>query len=155
FYATILLFIVLMKPRWKAALVLGATVAFGFIVHAVVAAWAGHAWTSGLPICPAENPQCGHTWIAKWVVIPHVTHGTFNNYLYIGLGLAIFLGVSLRGSWRLATLPPILYLVVVVWENVLLLQGNLAATAGIVFGLLLIGLMTLRPQGLLGSTRVE
>ena len=153
FYGTILLFVALMKPRWKAALVLGGTIAFGFIAHAVVAAWAGHSWTSGLPICPAQSPHCGYTWIAKWVVIPHESHGNFNNYLYIGLVLAVILCVSLRGWWRLAILPPILYLVAVVWENVLLLNSGI--TAAILFGAMLVALMTLRPQGLLGSARVE
>jgi branched-chain amino acid transport system permease protein len=153
FYGTILLFVALMKPRWKAALVLGATLVFGFIAHAVVAAWAGHAWTSGLPICPAGNPECGHTWLASWVVIPHTSHGNFNSYLYIGLVLSIILCVALRGWWRLALLPALLYLVAVVWENVLL--ANTGITAAILFGAMLVALMTLRPQGLLGQARVE
>ena len=146
FYGTVLLFVALMKPRWKAAFVLVGTIAFGFIAHAVVAATAVHSWTSGAPIS-------GGTWIAKWVVIPQTSHGNFNNYLYIGLVLAVILCVSLRGWWRLVTLPPILYLVAVVWENVLLLNSGI--TALLLFGAMLVALMTLRPQGLLGTSRVE
>ena len=146
FYGTVLLFVALMKPRWKAAFVLGGTVVFGFVVHALVAAFADPSWTSGVPISGGE-------WIAKWVIIPETSHGTFNNYLYIGLVLAIILCMSLRGWWRLATIPPTLYLVAVVWENVLLL--NSGVTALILFGAMLVALMILRPQGLLGTFRVE
>jgi ABC-type branched-subunit amino acid transport system permease subunit len=46
-----------------------------------------------------------------------------------------------------------LYWVAVVWENVL--AENPAVTALILFGALLIALMQARPQGLLGTARVE
>jgi ABC-type branched-subunit amino acid transport system permease subunit len=60
---------------------------------------------------------------------------------------------SLSGWWRLAALVPTLYLTAVVWEDVLV--PNPAVTALILFGAMLIALMTLRPQGLLGTARVE
>jgi ABC-type branched-subunit amino acid transport system permease subunit len=41
----------------------------------------------------------------------------------------------------------------VVWENVL--APNPAVTAEILFGVLLIVIMTVRPQGLIGTARVE
>jgi ABC-type branched-subunit amino acid transport system permease subunit len=40
-----------------------------------------------------------------------------------------------------------------VWENIL--ARNPSVTALILFGAMLIALMTVRPQGLLGTTRVE
>ncbi|MDX6480894.1 MAG: branched-chain amino acid transport system permease protein [Gaiellaceae bacterium] len=146
FYGTVLLFAALIKPFWKGIAVLAGTIAFGLLAHAVVAEWAGRSWTSGHPIS-------GGKWLADWVVIPRVSHGNFNNYLYIGLVLAIILCLSVRGWWRLALLPPILYLVAVVWENVLLLNSGI--TALLLFGAMLVALMTVRPQGLLGTSRVE
>jgi ABC-type branched-subunit amino acid transport system permease subunit len=58
-----------------------------------------------------------------------------------------------RGWWRAAGLIPTLYLVTVVWENVLVEQP--AVTRLILFGALLVALMQARPQGLLGTARVE
>ena len=60
---------------------------------------------------------------------------------------------SLNGWWRTLALVPTLYLTAVVWENVL--APNPAVTAEILFGVMLIVLMTVRPQGLLGKARVE
>jgi ABC-type branched-subunit amino acid transport system permease subunit len=60
---------------------------------------------------------------------------------------------QLRGWWRAIGLIPTLYLVAVVWENVLVEQP--AVTRLILFGVLLIALMQARPQGLLGTARVE
>jgi ABC-type branched-subunit amino acid transport system permease subunit len=52
-----------------------------------------------------------------------------------------------------AALVPTLYLTAMVWENILAL--NPSVTALILFGAMLIALMTVRPQGLLGTARVE
>ena len=49
---------------------------------------------------------------------------------------------------------PTLYLAGFVWEN-LLLQNIVGPTRLILLGALLVGLMNARPQGLLGTPRVE
>jgi hypothetical protein len=118
----------------------------GFVVHAIVQATAGSAWTSGKTIA-------GAGWLSHWVVIPKVTHGNVNNILYIALVAAIVLVASLKGWWRIVALGPTLYLTAVVWENVL--SENPGVTALILFGAMLVGLMVTRPQGLLGQARVE
>lgn len=146
FYGLILLLVALLKPWFRPVLVFAWMVAFGFAVHAVVASVAGPAWTSG-------HPQAGAGWITHWVVIPRASHGNFDNFLYIGLVLAIMLVASLKGWWRMLVLGPTLYLTAVVWENVL--TQNPGVTALILFGVMLIGLMAVRPQGLLGTARVE
>ena len=154
FYGTIVLLVLLIKPVIRPVLVLVATLGFGFAVHAIVAATAGAAWTSGIPLNNTTGlPVVGATWITKWVVVPLDPHGNFNNYVYIGLVVAIVATVSLKGWWRIAALVPTLYLVALAWENVLVQQGGV--TAFILFGAMLIGLMTTRPQGLLGQHRVE
>ncbi|HET9116098.1 MAG TPA: branched-chain amino acid ABC transporter permease [Gaiellaceae bacterium] len=146
FYVTIILLIALLKPWYKAVVVYVGTIASGFIVHAVVGAWAGPAWTSGKTVN-------GASWLSHWVVIPKVAHGNINNILYIGLVAAIVLVATLKGWWRIIALGPTLYLTAVVWENVL--SENPGVTALILFGAMLVGLMITRPQGLLGQARVE
>lgn len=154
FYGTIVLVVMLIKPVIRPLLVLAATVGFGFAVHAIVAATAGAAWTSQTIISPSTGlPISGGNWIAKWVVIPQYPHGNFNSYVYIGLVVAIVATVSLKGWWRMAALVPTLYLIALAWENLLVQNGGI--TAFLLFGVLLIGLMTTRPQGLLGTARVE
>jgi len=152
FYGTIALLVLLIKPLLRPVLVLIATVGFGFAAHAIVAATAGHAWTSGVP-------DSGGAWIARWAVIPRLDpstglgHGNFNNCVFIGLVVAVVVTASLKGWWRMAALVPTLYLAVLTWENMLSQNGGI--TAYLLFGAMLIGLMAARPQGLLGSARVE
>ena len=146
FYGVIILMIALLKPWYKAVVVLVGTIATGFVVHAVVGATAGHAWVSG-------KTTAGAGWLSHWVVIPSASHGTFDNVLYIGLVAAVVLVVSLQGWWRIIALGPTIYLAAVVWENVL--SENPGVTAFILFGAMLVGLMVKRPQGLLGTARVE
>ena len=154
FYGVIVLLVLLIKPVIRPVLVLAATAGFGFAVHAIVAATGGAAWTTGIPLNNNTGlPVAGATSITKWVVIPEYPHGNFNNCVYIGLVVAIVVTVALKGWWRMAALVPTLYLVALAWENVLVGQGGV--TAFILLGAILIGLMTTRPQGLLGQHRVE
>lgn len=146
FYGTIVLLIALMKPWVKPVLVLAGTVGFGFAVHAIVSATTAASWTSGTPVSGAK-------WLAHWAVIPTGSHGNFNNYLYIGLVVAVVCTASVKGWWRMLALVPTLYLTALVWENMLTQNGGI--TAFILFGAMLIGLMAARPQGLLGTARVE
>jgi ABC-type branched-subunit amino acid transport system permease subunit len=48
---------------------------------------------------------------------------------------------------------PTLYLTALVWENLLI--QNPAVTRYVLFGALLIAVMTIRPQGLFGTAKVE
>jgi branched-chain amino acid transport system permease protein len=152
FYGTILLLVLLIKPVWRSVLVLLATIGFGFAVHAIVAATASSAWTSGVP-------PSGGAWIARWAVIPSfdpvtgLNHANFNNIIYIGLVVMVCVTVSLKGWWRLAALVPTLYLTALAWENLLAQNGGV--TAYLLFGAMLVGLMAKRPQGLLGKATVE
>ena len=146
FYGVLILLIALLKPWYKAVVVFVGTIASGFIAHAVVGATAGSAWTSG-------HTVAGAGWLSHWIIIPKVSHGDFNNVLYIGLVAMVVLVISLKGWWRILALGPTIYLSAVVWENVL--SENPGVTAFILFGAMLVGLMVKRPQGLLGTARVE
>jgi len=146
FYGVIILLVATLKPWYKAVVLCVGTIASGFIVHAIVSATAGSAWTSGKTVA-------GAGWLSHWVVIPKVSHGNVNNLLYIGLVVAVVLVAMLKGWWRIIALGPTIYLAAVVWENVL--TENPGVTAFILFGAMLVGLMIKRPQGLLGTARVE
>ena len=151
FYGTIVLIVALIKPWYRAAAVLVGTVAFGYAVHAIVAATTAATWTSGTPVSAGSHSIASG--LRGWTIIPQPGHGNFATCLYIGLVVAAVVARSLSGWWRLAALVPTLYLTATVWEDILI--QNPSVTALILFGAMLIALMTVRPQGLLGSVRVE
>ncbi len=130
----------------KLGLVVIATVAFGFAVHAI--ANGIHAsWVAG------EKGGGVSGGLAHWVVVPAHLARWLPPTAYVGL-IALALLLTLVHGWvRYALLVPTLYLAAFVWENVML--GQPEATRYIILGLLLICLMILRPNGLLGERRVE
>jgi hypothetical protein len=91
--------------------------------------------------------------LAEWVVAPAELARWVAPVTYVGTIAAILLVTQLKGVWRLVALVPTLYLAAFVWENVMLAKPEPARY--IVLGLILIGLMILRPNGLLGERRVE
>jgi ABC-type branched-subunit amino acid transport system permease subunit len=148
FYGVIVLtLIVKLRPWIKLGAVAAATVAFGFAMHAIVSAISSSA-VSGAPQSSG--------WIADatrhWVIVPANPTGPGN----IGFVLLICMLVAivqLRGRWRTLLLVPTLYLAACVWEARLVAQP--AITRQILIGAILIVMMNARPQGLLGSRRVE
>ena len=147
FYGILLLLVTRIRPWSRALFVLAGTAAFGFAIRAIVGALAP-SWTGG----PAVDAGSAAHAIGDWVVIPR-GHPGFDTYAYIALVVVVVALAQMRGWWRAAGLVPTLYLVAVVWENVLVEQP--AVTRLILFGALLIALMNARPQGLLGTARVE
>jgi len=130
----------------KLAIVLGGTIVFGFIAHAVAGA-IDESWTSG------ETTSGLNSALSSWVIVPEHLATWVGPVTYIGL-ICLALGLTLvKGWWRIIGLIPTLYLAAFVWENVLLAQPD--ATRYIVLGAMLIVLMVLRPNGLFGERRVE
>jgi ABC-type branched-subunit amino acid transport system permease subunit len=76
------------------------------------------------------------------------------DFAYVILIAAILFVIQMRGIWRTVALVPTLYLVAFVWEN-RLIEETAGATRLILLGALLIALMNARPQGLMGTARVE
>jgi ABC-type branched-subunit amino acid transport system permease subunit len=147
FYGVILLtLIVKMRPWRKLAAVLGATVVLGFAVRAIVGAISKSA--------VAGQPQSG--WIShavhNWVVVPSNATTAGNIGFVVLLCLCIAL-IQVKGRTRTILLVPTLYLAACVWESVLAPQPSI--TRQILVGVILIVMMNARPQGLLGSKRVE
>jgi ABC-type branched-subunit amino acid transport system permease subunit len=148
FYAAIVLLLALgLRSWWKLGAVVGAVVVLGIatvqIVEAVAPSWSGGAVVEGGRFADV---------IEKWVLIPP-GHENFGDAVYIALVVAILVLTRLHGVTRTVALVPTAYLAALVWENSFVEQP--AVARWILFGSLLIGLMTLRPQGLLGTPRVE
>jgi ABC-type branched-subunit amino acid transport system permease subunit len=148
FYVVALLLLALaVKPWWRFGVVAGAVLAFGFatqrIVELVAPSWAGGPAVEGGRLSGV---------IEQWVLIPE-GHGRFGGLAYVALVVGILVLTQLRERARAVALVPCIYLAAVVWENTFVEQP--AVARWILFGSLLIALMTFRPQGLLGTQRVE
>jgi ABC-type branched-subunit amino acid transport system permease subunit len=148
FYATVALLLVLMlRPWWRAAVAVAAVVVLGVVTVAVVEAVAP-SWSGGAVV---EGGQLTE-FVERWVLIPQ-GHNRFGNVAYVSLVVAILLLTRLHGAARSVALVPVAYLGAIVWENSFVEQP--AVARWIIFGALLVALMTVRPQGLLGTPRVE
>jgi branched-chain amino acid transport system permease protein len=148
FFAVLLLLLVLsVRPWWLLGAVLGSVVALGAVTQVVVEAVAP-SWAGGSVV---EGGRLGDV-VEGWVVIP-TGHGDFGNFAYAALVVAVLVLTRLRGWMRTVALVPTVYLGAIVWENSFIEQPSVARW--ILFGALLVALMTVRPQGLLGTPRVE
>jgi ABC-type branched-subunit amino acid transport system permease subunit len=149
FYATILLLLVLsLRPWWRLGVVVGGVVGLGVILTNILDAVAP-SWIAG-PVVEAGRSA---GWIKEWVVIPSPEHEHFGDFVYVALVVGILVLTLVRGWVRTVLLVPVVYLAALVWENSFVEQP--AVARWILFGALLVGLMTVRPQGLLGTPRVE
>jgi len=149
FYGAILLaLLVKVRPWPRLVAVLGGLVAFGFAAHAIASAAYprlvhGHAIGSGV-FAHAMN---------HWMLLPS-HHEKIADVAYVFLIAAVVIVPQLGRLWRTVLIPPLLYLVMFVWENLLLEQIG-GATRLILLGALLVALMNARPQGLFGNAYVE
>jgi ABC-type branched-subunit amino acid transport system permease subunit len=148
FYIAILVGLALaLKPWWKLVAVVVSTVVFGFVVHAVGVG----VWPDGTKGDLQSGGSLGDL-LRHWVVLP--THPrTIGNWGFVVLIAAVITLSTLRGLWRYAMLVPTLYLTAFVWENRLVQEPSV--TRLLLIGAILIVLMNARPQGLLGTARVE
>jgi ABC-type branched-subunit amino acid transport system permease subunit len=148
FFLTLLIVtLAVIRPLWRWAAIAVATGIFGLVVHAVVE----QVWPEGV-----EGTTAGGTRLdelaEKWVILP-VDAVTWNRIMFLVLIAGILWLTVLRGWRRLVVFPPVLYLAVCMWESAMLPQPAVARY--ILVGAMLIGLMAVRPQGLLGTQRVE
>jgi branched-chain amino acid transport system permease protein len=148
FYGIILLtLLVKLRPWRKLAAVSAAIVVFGLAVHALVSAVSASAVAGG--------PQSSG-WIADlvrhWVVVPSNPTAP-GNIGFVILVVALIALVQLHGRWRTLLIVPTVYLAVCVWEARLVAEPSI--TRQLLIGAILIVMMNARPQGLLGSRRVE
>jgi ABC-type branched-subunit amino acid transport system permease subunit len=149
FYGAILLVLLVKLRPWKRLVaVLAGLVAFGFAVHAIAEA-AYPRLVDGNPVGSGVFSRA----LDHWMLFPKSPE-KIADVAYIFMIAAIVIFPQLSRLWRTILLPPLLYSVMFVWENLLLLQIN-GATRLILLGALLIALMNARPQGLFGKAYVE
>jgi branched-chain amino acid transport system permease protein len=137
-----------MRRSWvRLVTAFAATVVFGLAVHAIVDA----VWSRGTAGAVTSGGFLTGV-IRNWVLLP-TNPGRLAVYGYLLMIVCIIAVVQLKGWWRLVVLVPTLYLTAFVWENLLVQQP--AVTRYVLFGALLIAIMTIRPQGLFGTAKVE
>jgi branched-chain amino acid transport system permease protein len=149
FYVALILGVVLtLKPSWKRiAVALGGTAVFGLAVHAIVDA----VWSRGTS---GQVTSGGFlTGVIRHFVLLPTNPGRLAVYGYLLMIVLVIVLVQLKGWWRVILYVPTLYLTALVWENLLI--QNPAVTRYVLFGALLIAVMTIRPQGLFGTAKVE
>jgi branched-chain amino acid transport system permease protein len=132
--------------RWFAVVFAG-TLGFGYAVHAIVSS----TWPRGVHGEVLVGGWLG-SWLRDWVVHPS-TPRTIGNVAFILLVLAVLALTLMHGWQRLVAMIPTLYLAAFVWDNRLVVEPSI--TRLILIGVILIVLMNARPQGLLGTSRVE
>jgi hypothetical protein len=147
FIVTLATLVARLRPwRWL-AIVLGGTVAFGFAVQAILAA----LWPSSTEGQGYVGGSLGRA-LSHWVPLP-VDPRVAGNYAFIALVALVLVLTIVRPLIRNLLLIPTLYLGAFVWDARLAAEPSI--TRLILIGVILIVLMNARPQGLLGSARVE
>ena len=139
--------ILVARVWWRVAAVVAATIVLGFVVHAVV----GALWERGTRGVVTEGGRLGD-FIDGWLLLPSNPQ-TIGNVAFVLLVVAVIAVVRMRGVARLVALAPLLYLAAFVWENRLVTEPSV--TRNLMLGATLVALMASRPQGLLGTARVE
>jgi branched-chain amino acid transport system permease protein len=148
FYSLLVITLVAkLRPwRWLAAVV-GGTIGFGFAVHAIGAA----VWERSTKGTLEDAGLLG-SFLKHWVLLPSDPK-TIGNYAFVALVAAVLVLTLLKGWAQKLALIPVLYLAAFVWENRLVVEPSV--TRLIFLGALLIVLMNARPQGIVGTAKVE
>jgi ABC-type branched-subunit amino acid transport system permease subunit len=147
FFVLLVVTLAVIRPLWLWAAVVMATLVFGLAVHAVVE----QVWPEGVAGTTAGGTRLDEL-AEDWVILP-ADPITWNRIMFLVLIAGALSLTVLRGWRRLVAFPPVLYLAVCMWESAMLPQPAIARY--ILIGAMLIGLMAARPQGLLGTQRVE
>lgn len=147
FLALLVVTLAVIRPIWRWAAMVATTIVFGVVVHAIV----DRVWPDGVAGTTAGSMRIDEL-AEGWVILP-VDPVTWNRIMFLVLIAAVLWLTVLRGWRRLVAFPPVLYLAICMWESAMLPQPAIARY--ILIGAMLIGLMAARPQGLLGTQRVE
>jgi ABC-type branched-subunit amino acid transport system permease subunit len=148
FYGLILVALVTRMRPWRAlAAVLAAAVGFGLAAHAIV----GAISSSAVAGAPGSTGWIGSL-VSHWVIVPK-NAATYGNVLYIVMICMVIALVRVHGMMRLALMVVTIYVAACCWESRLIVNPSI--TAQILIGAILIATMAARPEGLLGTRRVE
>jgi ABC-type branched-subunit amino acid transport system permease subunit len=148
FYGLIVIALIWKVRPWRLlGAVLAATVVLGVVLHALV----GAISTSATAGHPGSSGWIGSL-VSHWAIVP-TNAATYGNILYLALIVMVFAVVRVRDVLRPFVLVPTLYVAACCWESRLIVNPSI--TAQILIGAILIAVMSARPQGLLGTMRVE
>jgi branched-chain amino acid transport system permease protein len=148
FYGLILITLVARIRPWRSlAAVLAGVAAFGFAARALVGAISSTAVAGS----PGSGGWIGSA-VRNYVIVPS-SPATYGDILYVVLICAVVLIVRLHGTRRLLAVIPTVYIAACCWEARLIVNPSI--TTQIMIGAILIVTMAARPQGLLGTRRVE
>lgn len=148
FYGLILVALVAKVRPWRTlAAVLAGIVGFGVAAHAIV----GAISPSAVGGHPGSVGWIGSL-VSHWVIVPK-NATTYGNVLYILLICMTFVLIRAPRRFLPFLLVPAVYIAACCWEARLVV--NPAITAQILIGAILVAVMAARPQGLLGTMRVE
>ena len=148
FYLGLVALLAVTFKKWPlVASVAAGVVAFGYLVRqAALTIW-------DETILGVANDTFISRLVDGWVLILSAPRDVVSNYAFV-LALAGMLGVIVsQGWWNVLFIVPTVYLAILVWENKLALQPSV--TRQLLFGGVLMVMMAVRPQGLLGTPRVE
>jgi branched-chain amino acid transport system permease protein len=139
---------VLVRPWRYVPWVVVAVVVLGALLNQIV----GEIWPRGIEraALEADGPLGGL--VDDWVLLPEQP-GTIGSAAFVVLVLGLLALTLVRGWPRIAGAVPLVYLGAFVWENKLIFQPSV--TRFLLVGALLVFVMNLRPQGLMGTARVE
>lgn len=148
FYGLILLTLFLKVRPWRNLVaVLVGIVVFGFVANLIAGAISS-SFTAG---SPGSSGWIGAA-VNGWVIVPADPVG-YGNILYVVMICLVIALVRVQATWRLALVVPTVYVAACCWESRLIV--NPAVTTQIMLGVILIVTMAARPNGLLGTPRVE
>ncbi len=148
FYGLIVITLFARVRPWRhLAAVIAAIVGLGFAAHAIVGA-ISHSAIAG---SPGSAGWIGAA-LRHYVIVP-ANARTYGNVLYVVMICALIVVLQLKGVRRLLAVIPTVYIAVCCWEARLIVDPGI--TAQIMIGAILIVMMGARPQGLLGTRRVE
>lgn len=148
FYIGLVALLVGTLKKWRlVAGIVAGVAAFGFLVRQTALT----IWDDS--ILGVANDTFVARIVDGWLLILGQHQDVVANYAFV-LTVVGGLGVTVtKGWWRAVVAIPTIYLAILVWENKLALQP--AVTRQLLFGGVLMVMMAVRPQGILGTRRVE
>jgi len=144
----VVILITRVRPWPRLVAVVAGIVGFGFAARAIVGAISHTAVAGKAGSAGWFAHALGH-----YVIVPASSSLTYGNILYVAsIGMLIVV-VQLKGIRRLIAVVPTVYVGICCWEARLTLDPGI--TQIIMVGAILIVMMAARPEGLLGTRRVE
>lgn len=137
----------MVKPVGRLAATVGGVFVFGLIVRF----FSSRIWDES--ILGEANDTFMSRLMDDWVLILDSQRDVITSYAFVFAIVGVLLVLLATGSWKIAALVPTVYLAILVWENKLVFQPSI--TRQLMFGAVLVVMMAVRPEGLLGTKRVE